>query len=103
MSIGVDESYRYCCELARRTGSNFYYSFYVLPRAKREAMCAIYAFMRHSDDIADGAANPAWALEELKNWRADLERAFRGSETGLRRDGVASATQAERLRANGQP
>lgn len=79
MSARVDESYRYCHALARRTGSNFYYSFYVLPRAKRKAMYAIYAFMRHSDDLADGAANPAVALEGLRRWRSELERALGGA------------------------
>ncbi len=76
MSIGVEESYRYCRRLARRTGSNFYYSFYVLPAAKREAMCVIYAFMRRSDDIADGVANPALALEGLRKWRGEVAAAF---------------------------
>ena len=34
-----------------------------MPREKRAAMCAIYAFMRRSDDIADSTANPAVAME----------------------------------------
>ncbi len=43
-------------------------------------MCAIYAFMRRSDDIADGAANPAVALEGLRQWRAQVDEALRGDE-----------------------
>src|SRR5213594_5244060 len=74
MSVSLEVSYRHCGAIARRTGKNFYYSFLVMPRPKREAMCAIYAFMRHSDDIADSAANPALASEALRQWRAALDR-----------------------------
>jgi len=76
MSVGLEESYARCCQIARRTAKNFYYSFLVMPREKRRAMCAIYAFMRHSDDIADSAANPAVALEGLRTWRAAVEAAL---------------------------
>ena len=76
MSVTLAESYRRCGEIARRTGKNFYYSFIVLPVEKRRAMCAIYAFMRRSDDIADGAANPAIASAGLKQWRATVAAAL---------------------------
>ncbi|MDW8344865.1 MAG: presqualene diphosphate synthase HpnD [Verrucomicrobiae bacterium] len=78
MSVSLDESYRVCQRIARRTGKNFYYSFLVMPRAKRRAMSAIYAFMRRSDDIADCAANPAVALEGLRRWRATVQEALAG-------------------------
>ncbi len=51
-----------------------------MPRAKRDAMCAIYAFMRRSDDIADNAANPAMALEGLRQWRAQVDAGFTRDE-----------------------
>lgn len=76
MSVSLGESYALCCRIARRTAKNFYYSFLVMPREKRRAMCAIYAFMRRSDDIADSAANPAVALEGLRQWRAQVDAAF---------------------------
>ena len=78
MSVTVAESYELCRRIARRTAKNFYYSFLTMPRAKREAMCAIYAFMRRSDDIADGAANPAVAIEGLHQWRATVTAALNG-------------------------
>lgn len=78
MSVSLDESYRQCQQIARRTGKNFYYSFLMMPRAKRQAMCAIYAFMRRSDDIADSTANPAVASEGLRQWRATVDAALRG-------------------------
>ena len=80
MSVSLEESYRLCCRIARRTAKNFYYSFLVMPRAKRRAMCAIYAFMRRSDDIADSAANPAVALEGLRQWRAQVDAALSGGD-----------------------
>lgn len=82
MNAALEQSYRHCRQLARRTAKNFYYSFLVMPRAKRDAMCAIYAFMRRSDDIADSAANPAIALEGLRQWRATVDAALTGKETG---------------------
>src|SRR5256885_17185474 len=79
MSVSLEESYALCGRIARRTGKNFYYSFLVMPRGKRAAMCAIYAFMRRSDDIADSAANPAVALEGLRQWRAQVDAVLNGS------------------------
>jgi phytoene synthase len=81
MTVSFEESYRVCSQIARRTGKNFYYSFIVMPREKRLAMCAIYAFMRRSDDIADGAANPALASEGLRAWRATVDAALHGKNS----------------------
>ena len=80
MSVSLEESYRLCSQIARRTAKNFYYSFLVMPREKRRAMCAIYAFMRRSDDIADSAANPAVALDGLRQWRAQVDAALNSEE-----------------------
>ena len=46
----IDQSYEYCRRVARRRAKNFYYSFMLLSRPQRRAMCAIYAFMRYCDD-----------------------------------------------------
>ncbi|HUK82041.1 MAG TPA: presqualene diphosphate synthase HpnD [Verrucomicrobiae bacterium] len=81
MSETVERSYRLCRDIARRTGKNFYYSFIVMPREKRLAMCAVYAFMRRSDDIADGAANPALASEGLRAWRTQVDAALAGQNS----------------------
>jgi phytoene synthase len=43
-------------------------------------MCAIYAFMRRSDDIADSAANPTVVLDGLRQWRAQVDAALRGGD-----------------------
>ena len=47
------EAYQHCRDNARREAKNFYWAFRVLPRHKSDAMCAVYAFMRRADDIAD--------------------------------------------------
>ena len=80
MSNALAESYRLCEQIARRTGKNFAYSFISLPADKRRAMCAIYAFMRRSDDIADGTANPVLASAGLKQWRATVDAALTTSQ-----------------------
>jgi phytoene synthase len=65
----VAESFRYCRGLTRKTARNFWFSFLTLPRAKRDAMCVIYAWMRHLDDLADDAPSPPAARAALENWR----------------------------------
>lgn len=77
---GLDASYAYCQALARRRAKNFYYSFRVLPAAKRRALCAVYAFMRECDDLSDeprpGGLTAAKAAMEA--WRNDLDAALDG-------------------------
>lgn len=69
----LDNSYRYCREVARKRARNFYYSFVVLPREKRDAMCAVYAFMRYCDDIADDPDLNLDRGEMLERWRRCLD------------------------------
>ncbi len=51
-------AYSVCRGITRERAKNFYYGFLVLPKLKRQALCAIYAFMRRCDDIADDPALP---------------------------------------------
>jgi len=53
VNLSLDQSYAVCESIARREAKNFYYAFRVLPKPKRRAICAVYAFMRHADDLAD--------------------------------------------------
>ncbi len=75
------ESYKSARDVAR-SRSNFYYSFIVLPSAKRRAFCAVYAFMRYCDDISDGEGSAADKSAMLRDWRAQLEAAFSGTLDG---------------------
>ena len=72
-SSGIDAwtaaAYRYCRDVARREAKNFYWAFRVLPQHKSDAMCAVYAFMRRSDDIADDESKPVELRRtEMRNW-----------------------------------
>jgi phytoene synthase len=73
-------SYQFCGELAHREARNFYYSFLLMPRALRRSMCALYAFLRHSDDLADGPGSPSEKRAALDAWRSDLDRALADQE-----------------------
>ncbi len=70
----IAEAYAVCSAIAQREAKNFYYSFRVLPEHKRNAMCAVYAFMRRADDISDDEARPVAERREvmarwLEAWR----------------------------------
>lgn len=65
----IEAAYAACREIARREAKNFYYAFVALPAQKRDAMCAIYAFMRHADDISDDESKDhATRRAELTQW-----------------------------------
>lgn len=72
-------SYSTCRRLARRSARNFYYSFLVLPREKRRAMCALYAFSRQTDDLGDNPGPVEERRRALTAWRRSLDRGLSGS------------------------
>ncbi len=75
-------AYSVCRGITRTAAKNFYYAFLVLPRRKREALCAVYAFMRKCDDLAD---DPTLSFPErrqkLETWLDALHRAQQGQPT----------------------
>jgi phytoene synthase len=75
-------AYAVCRHIARSAAKNFYYGFLVLPARKRSALCAVYAFMRHADDISD---DPSLPVEErrqkLAEWMCSLRRVVGGERT----------------------
>jgi phytoene synthase len=67
--VTIAEAYAVCRTIAQREAKNFYYSFRVLPEHKRNAMCAVYAFMRRADDISDDESlTVAKRREEMSQW-----------------------------------
>ncbi len=79
MRASVDESFEHCRRVARSRAKNFYYSFLLLPREQKDAMCAIYAFMRYCDDISDGDAPSLESRQQrLDSWRVKLADALAG-------------------------
>lgn len=64
----LDMAYSVCRHIARSAAKNFYYGFMALPRRKRNALSAVYAFMRRCDDIAD---DESLSIEDRHNKLAD--------------------------------
>jgi len=75
-------AYSVCAGIARTSAKNFYYGFTVLPRPKREALCAVYAFMRRCDDISDDPSLSLWERRtRLESWLDALHHAYSGEPT----------------------
>jgi phytoene synthase len=81
-TLTLDDAYAECRAIARREAKNFYYAFIALPERRRNAICAIYAFMRKADDLAD---DESLTLEErhsrLNRWLADWRGVCHGGDT----------------------
>src|SRR5258705_13204135 len=74
----LEASSAYCNRLTRKRARNFYYGFLLLPRARRDAFCAVYAFMRYCDDVADGNESISSKTTLLREWRRALGSALNG-------------------------
>jgi phytoene synthase len=81
-SLDVAASYDQCRSLARTAARNFYYGFALLPPAKRDALCALYAFMRGADDISDSERPPEDKRTGLNACRRALDQALAGHYNG---------------------
>lgn len=78
-AVSIEAAYKHCEQIARREAKNFYYAFRVLPKHKRDAMCAIYAFMRRADDISDDETK---FIPERREAMAEWLGAWRASAPG---------------------
>ncbi|HTV59152.1 MAG TPA: squalene synthase HpnC [Verrucomicrobiae bacterium] len=76
---GVRESYAECNRIARGAKSSFYLAFFGLPKAKRRALCALYAFMRLVDDVSDENGDIDAKRRGLVRWRRLLDEAIAGN------------------------
>jgi 15-cis-phytoene synthase len=75
-------AYSVCKGITRTAAKNFYYAFLVLPRRKREALCAVYAFMRRCDDITDDSTlSFSERRQKLDAWLDALHAAQQGQPT----------------------
>ncbi|HYI93387.1 MAG TPA: phytoene/squalene synthase family protein [Bryobacteraceae bacterium] len=72
----VEHSYKHCRRVARSQAKNFYYSFLLLSKPQRDAMCAVYTFMRYCDDLSDGPNTASAAT--MRQWRSELDAALNG-------------------------
>ena len=81
-TITLETAYAACRSIARREAKNFYYAFVALPKPKRNAICAIYAFMRRADDLADDESVPVDKRRaRLDAWIAAWRAVSAGGET----------------------
>jgi 15-cis-phytoene synthase len=78
-------AYTACRAIAKREAKNFYYSFRVLPQHKSDAMCAVYAFMRKADDLAD---DESLSLDARRQAMATWTTTWRASRTAPTTDPI---------------
>ncbi|MFZ0520867.1 MAG: squalene synthase HpnC [Candidatus Acidiferrales bacterium] len=77
-SDSVRASYAECNRIARAARSSFYLAFFGLRKEKRNALCALYAFMRLVDNVSDDPGNLDAKRQGLARWRAMLDEAVAG-------------------------
>lgn len=77
--MNAADAQAYCTAYTKKSGSNFYYSFLFLPKAKRNAMYTVYAFCKAVDSAVDEPSANSNPKEELRRWRYELEAAYGGS------------------------
>ncbi len=78
----LDRAYAVCRAIAKREAKNFYYAFVALPAPRRNAICAIYAFMRRADDISDDEnLSRTERRNNLNGWMAAWREAAHGAPT----------------------
>jgi squalene synthase HpnC/squalene synthase HpnD len=78
----VRESYAECNRVAREAHSSFYLAFFGLPRPKRNALCALYAFNRLVDNVSDEPGDLDSKRRGLAHWRALLDEVAAGKTDG---------------------
>jgi len=80
--MDLERSYRLCQQITRHAAKNFYYAFITLPREKRRAIYAVYAFCREVDDIADADSSIEEKKIQLDKLRTRLDGACSGDPQG---------------------
>jgi len=71
----------YCQQKAAQSGSSFYYSFLFLPKERRRAITALYAFCREVDDAVDETSDAGVAMSKLTWWRTEINAMLAGNPT----------------------
>ena len=80
--IGEAEAIRHARDVVQQSGTSFGSGMKILPKDKRNAMYAVYAYCREIDDIADEGGTQQEKLAALKDWREEIDRLYDGRPTG---------------------
>jgi phytoene synthase len=94
----LDAAYSICRAIAKREAKNFYYAFLALPAPRKNAICAIYAFMRKADDLADDESLPH--IERRRRLESWLSAWHDANTTGATADPVFIAVRDATQRFN---
>ena len=87
-------------KIVKEAGTSFYWGMRLQPRAKREAIFAIYAFCREVDDIADSDQEVPVKLKGLETWRGKIENLFQGVSDDLITKALMPAVTSFNLEKN---
>ena len=93
-AVSLKAAYDECQAITRREARNFYYAFVTLPKPRRRAIYAAYAFSRMADDIADGDRPVDAKTQALEELRGSLHAALTGNPDGLVMTAIADMAAA---------
>ncbi|MSO44640.1 MAG: squalene synthase HpnD [Thermoleophilia bacterium] len=100
--MSVDQAYDVCTEVTRTEARNFYFGFILLPRERRRAIHALYAFSRLCDDSVDGVDDPTAKAQAVRARRDDVTRVYSGDGASTDDDPILIAL-ADAIRRFGIP
>jgi 15-cis-phytoene synthase len=81
-ALTLEAAYGVCRNIARREAKNFYFAFVALPSARKNAICAVYAFMRKADDLSDDESlSREERRRQLEMWLISWRQAAKGEAT----------------------
>ncbi|MBK5258477.1 MAG: phytoene/squalene synthase family protein [Thermoanaerobaculia bacterium] len=96
--MNVEEAYAFCRRITHKHGANFSVGFRFLPRVKRRAVYAAYAYCRWADDIADeDIVSTVSVREGLDAWQAELDACYAGRPTHAITIALADSLQHFRI------
>lgn len=81
LGFSLSESYELCRQITARYAKTFYLGTMLMPLAKRQAIWALYAWCRRTDELVDGLNAATTTPETLQAWEQQLERTFNGEPT----------------------
>jgi len=87
----LQEAYEYCRFITKEQAKNFYWAFITLPKERRQAIYAAYAFLRECDDISDSNHTKEEKLRLLQEQRKRFQQCYKGELQGQEQDPVLLA------------